>query len=69
MDTVSGRGAVKTMKIEAWQIDFVQCLSLIQNLQPTQATLLQGRLNLAATTSLEQFGEPFVAKTLDHVEL
>ncbi len=53
MDTVSYRGSVKAMKVEAWHIDFIQRFSLIQNFQPTQATPLQGRLNLAAATPFE----------------
>ena len=53
MDTVSCWGSVKAMKVEAWHIDFIQFFSLIQNLQSTQTTPLQGRLNLAAATPFE----------------
>lgn len=69
MDTVSRRDSVKTMKVETWYVDFVQCFGLIQNVQPSQATLLKGRLNLAAATAFEQFGEAFVAKSPDHFQL
>ncbi len=53
MDTVSCWYSVKAMKVKAWHIDFIQCFSLIENLQPTEATPLQGRLNLAAATPFE----------------
>ena len=53
MDTVPYRGSVKAMKVEARHINLIQCFGLIQNLQPTQTTPLQGRLNLPATTPFE----------------
>lgn len=53
MDTVSHRGPVKAMEVEARNIDLVQYFSLLKNLQPTQTTPPQGRLNMAAGTTFE----------------